>query len=97
MLPSCNRNDEIALFEAVHGSAPDIAGQNKANPSALLLSACMMLDHLNYHVEADLIRSALIEVLKCKEKCTADLGGKASCSEFAEAIAEIIRKERSAA
>lgn len=94
MLPSCNRNDEIALFEAVHGSAPDIAGQNKANPSALLLSACMMLEHLNYYEEADQVRNALIEVLKQKEKCTADLGGSASCSEFAESIAEILRKKR---
>ena len=94
MLPSCNRNDEIAVFEAVHGSAPDIAGQNKANPSALLLSACMMLDHLNFHKEAQVVRNALISVLQNKEHCTLDLGGHSSCSEFAEHILDEIRKER---
>lgn len=88
VLPSCNCNDEIALFEAVHGSAPDIAGQNLANPTALLLSACMMLDHLNFHHEAQRIRHALTEVLKHQKLCTKDLGGDALCSEFAQSIIE---------
>lgn len=91
VLPSCNRNDEIALFEAVHGSAPDIAGKNLANPTALLLSACMMLDHLNYHTEANRVRQALYQVLENQKLCTKDLGGEALCSEFAQSIIEYLR------
>ena len=88
VLPSCNRNDEIALFEAVHGSAPDIAGKDLANPTALLLSACMMLEHLNYADAAKRVRSALEQVLQDQKLCTKDLGGDASCSEFARSIVE---------
>lgn len=88
LLPSSNLGDEIALFEAVHGSAPDIAGQNKANPIALLLAACLMLDHIGYVKEANQIRKAIDEVLIKNKVRTQDLGGSASTTEFANAIIE---------
>ncbi len=84
--PSLNRNDEIATFEAIHGTAPDIAGKGIANPSALLLSACLMLDFLNMHEPADKIRAALGEVMKQPELCTPDLGGKATTDEFTDTL-----------
>ena len=86
LLPSCNRNDEYAIFEAVHGSAPDIAGQGIANPTALLLSACMMLEHLNYMSEAKKIRDAIDDVLSSTDIRTKDLGGNSSTEEYANAI-----------
>lgn len=90
LLPSVNKNDEIAIFEAVHGSAPDIQGKNIANPIALLLSACMMLDHLNFTKEANKIRSAIDAVTKSNIK-TRDLGGTYSTTEFTKAIIENIK------
>ena len=86
LLPSVNKNDEIAIFEAVHGSAPDIAGQGIANPTALLLSACMMLDHLNYHDEANRIRKAIDSVLGNTNIRTKDLGGNSSTVEYVDEI-----------
>lgn len=86
LLPSANIGEDYALFEAVHGSAPDIAGLNKANPTALILAACLMLDHLGYSNEASKVRNAINEVLKDKSKCTADIGGTAGTKEFTEAI-----------
>lgn len=88
LLPSMNLGDEYALFEAVHGSAPDIANKDLANPTALLLSACLMLDHLNYHEEANKIRKALFKVLENKEDCTRDIGGNSTCSHFTSRIIE---------
>ncbi|MCF0110280.1 MAG: isocitrate/isopropylmalate dehydrogenase family protein [Erysipelotrichaceae bacterium] len=86
LLPSANKNDEYAIFEAVHGSAPDIAGKNIANPTALLLSACMMLDHLGYMEEADRIRKAINKVLTSTAIRTKDLGGTATTTEYTDAI-----------
>ncbi|MDD4323933.1 MAG: isocitrate/isopropylmalate dehydrogenase family protein [Eubacteriales bacterium] len=86
LLPSVNRNEEYAMFEAVHGSAPDIAGQNKANPTALLLSACMMLEHLGYAEEAARVRRAIFETYANVGECTADVGGKAGTREFTRAV-----------
>ena len=86
LLPSSNLGDDFALFEAVHGSAPDIAGQNKANPTALLLAACLMLDYLGYEKEADSIRKAIDEVLIEGKVRTADLKGTNSTTEFSDAI-----------
>lgn len=86
LLPSSNLGDEVALFEAVHGSAPDIAGQNKANPTALLLAACLMLDYLGYESEATKIRNAIDAVLIENKVRTADLGGTSSTTEFSDAI-----------
>lgn len=86
LLPSSNLGDDFALFEAVHGSAPDIAGQNKANPTALLLAACLMLDYLGYETEATKIRTAIDDVLIENKVRTADLGGSSSTTEFSDAI-----------
>lgn len=88
LLPSCNRNDEYAIFEAVHGSAPDIAGQGIANPTALLLSACMMLEHMSYMDEARKIRDAIDEVLSTTDIRTKDLGGTSTTVEYVDAIIE---------
>jgi isocitrate dehydrogenase (NAD+) len=74
----------------VHGSAPDIAGQNIANPTALLLSAVMMLRHIDENTAADRIMSALGEVLTKGEATTRDLGGKASTIDFATAVCRAI-------
>src|SRR5262245_10750992 len=86
VVPSGNLGEKAALFEAVHGTAPDIAGKNLANPTALLLSAIMMLRHINERAAADRIEKALNKVLEKRETVTRDLGGKATTSEFAEAI-----------
>jgi isocitrate dehydrogenase (NAD+) len=83
--PGANIGTEGAVFEAVHGSAPDIAGQNVANPTALILSAAMMLDHLGQSEPAARVRTALLAVLGRGVR-TRDLGGEASTSGFAEAI-----------
>lgn len=76
---------DCAVFEPVHGSAPDIKGQNKANPTALLLSAVEMLKYIGENSYADKIEKALFKTLK-NGICTADLGGMASTSEFADAV-----------
>ncbi|MDD3593855.1 MAG: isocitrate/isopropylmalate family dehydrogenase [Candidatus Gastranaerophilales bacterium] len=81
-----NIGNDYAVFEPVHGSAPDIKGQNKANPTALLLSAVMMLEYLNKFDIAAKVKNALFEVLKEGEVLTADLGGSATTSEFTEAV-----------
>ena len=86
VVPSGNLGEKAALFEAVHGTAPDIAGKNLANPTALLLSAIMMLHHMGERAAANRIESALNTVLEKRQKVTRDLGGTASTSEFAEAI-----------
>lgn len=88
LTPGANIGDEIAVFEAVHGSAPDIAGENKANPIALLLSGVLMLRHLEEVEAADRIENAIGEVLAEGEALTADLGGQASTTEITEAIIE---------
>ncbi len=84
--PGANIGDEYAVFEAVHGSAPDIAGQNKANPTALLFSSLMMLRHLGMDDKHDLIRNAALKVLADPELRTGDLGGKGSTTSFTDAI-----------
>lgn len=91
LLPSANLSDEYAMFEAVHGSAPDIAGKNLANPTALLLSACMMLDYLGYHDEGEKVRAAINRVLIQGDVLTQDLGGSASTSEFTDAILQALQ------
>ena len=74
------------MFEAVHGSAPDIAGKNLANPTALLLSAVLMLRHIGEGEAADAIMRALGQVLTAGEVRTRDLGGTATTTEFADAV-----------
>ena len=86
LAPGANIGTDAAIFEAVHGSAPDIAGQGIANPSALLLGACMMLDHVGESARADAIRTALTGTIR-DGPATRDLGGDATTLEFAEAVA----------
>jgi isocitrate dehydrogenase (NAD+) len=86
VVPGANLGERTAVFEAVHGSAPDIAGKNLANPTALLLSSCMMLEHLNEDAAATQIRSAIERVLRKGLVLTADLGGSASTVQFTDAI-----------
>ena len=74
------------MFEAVHGSAPDIAGQGIANPTALLLSACLMLEHLGDPETAGRIRGAIDSVILEGQVCTADMGGDASTGDYTEAL-----------
>src|ERR1700674_5077739 len=87
-VPSANLGDHCAIFEAVHGSAPDIAGKNLANPTAIIRSALLMLRHLGEHDAALRIRSALEKVYRHREKLTRDVGGKAGTSEFADSVIE---------
>ena len=86
VVPSANLGEKAALFEAVHGTAPDIAGKNLANPTALLLSAVMMLRHIGERPAGDRIESALNKVLERRKPVTRDLGGTATTSEFTGAI-----------
>jgi isocitrate dehydrogenase (NAD+) len=87
MTPGANVGEAAAVFEAVHGSAPDIAGRNQANPIALVLSGAMMLDHLQEREAAQRVRGAVLAVLREGTKLTPDLGGCAGTTEIAEAIA----------
>ena len=87
---AANLGASTAVFEAVHGSAPDIAGKNIANPTALLLSAVMMLRHLDEHDAAGRIMTALGRVLEAKRVRTRDLGGTASTFEFADAVSKAL-------
>ena len=86
VVPGANIGADAAVFEAVHGSAPDIANKNLANPTALLLSALMMLDHLGERPAAARIRAALDSVLTDGVVRTRDLGGTATTTEFTDAI-----------
>jgi isocitrate dehydrogenase (NAD+) len=86
LVPSANLGESCAIFEAVHGSAPDIAGQDKANPTALLQSAILMLHHIDESAAANLIQAALDKVYTEKTTLTRDVGGTAGTQAFANAI-----------
>ena len=86
MAPAGNIGKDAAIFEAVHGSAPDIAGKGIANPLALVLSAAMMLDHVGLQDKAKRVRDAVDQTLVKDNVRTGDLGGKASTRDFAKAI-----------
>jgi isocitrate dehydrogenase (NAD+) len=92
VVAGANLGDSHALFEAVHGSAPDIQGRNIANPTAMLLAANMMLRHISEAKAAQRIADAIESVLLKGECRTADLGGKATTSQFADAIIKEIEK-----
>ena len=92
-VPGANIGDHCAIFEAVHGSAPDIAGKNIANPTAVIRSALLMLRHLGEYEAATKIRNALEKVYRTREKLTRDVGGKAGTSEFADSIIEFMESE----
>ena len=87
LAPGANIGTDVAIFEAVHGSAPDIAGKGVANPCALLLGACQMLDHLGQPGQATRLRDAIIATLEAKDSLTPDLGGQGNTMSFAKAIA----------
>lgn len=89
LTPSCNiGEDGICLAEAVHGSAPDIAGKNLANPTAVLLSGVMMLRHLNLNSQADQIHSAILKTISDGKYRTGDLGGTSTTSDFTKAVCD---------
>ena len=85
LVPGANLGNDAAIFEAVHGTAPDIAGQNKANPTALLMSAILMLRHLDLPAHADRVEQALFRTLREGVK-TPDLGGSTGTREFAKEV-----------
>ena len=87
LAPGANIGADAAIFEAVHGSAPDIAGQGIANPCALLLGAAQMLDHLGKPDQANRLRDAIVATLEAKDSLTPDLGGTGNTMSFAKAIA----------
>jgi len=91
MAPGANIGEDAAIFEAVHGSAPDIAGQGKANPSALLLAGALMLEHKDLYAEAQWLRSAIDAVLSTEAGRTHDLGGAVSTSTFGDLVIDRIR------
>jgi isocitrate dehydrogenase (NAD+) len=86
LAPGANIGEHGSIFEAVHGTAPDIAGKGIANPGALILAACMMLEHLGHEACARRIRDALVAVVREGKTLTRDLGGTAGTQEFADAI-----------
>jgi isocitrate dehydrogenase (NAD+) len=86
MAPGANIGVNSAIFEAVHGSAPDIAGKGLANPVALMLAAALMLDHVKLHEKATRLRNGIDATLNVDRVRTGDLGGTASTSEFTRAL-----------
>ncbi len=86
LVPGANLGSDVAIFEAVHGSAPDIAGQNKANPIALLQAAVMMLNHIGKKDVANKITNSILKTLTNKDSLTADLGGNSSTEELTNAL-----------
>jgi isocitrate dehydrogenase (NAD+) len=92
IVPGANMGETHAVFEAVHGSAPDIAGQGKANPTALMLSSVMMLTHLGENAASHKLQSAVEAVYREGKYLTGDVGGTASTQEFADAVVRTIRK-----
>ena len=89
--PGANIGEKAAVFEPVHSSAPKYAGQNKANPTALILSGALMLRHLGELVAADAVETAVSEVIAAGETVTYDLGGTAGTREFGEAVVARVR------
>lgn len=99
LAPGANIGDDMAIFEAVHGTAPDIAGKNLANPSSLMLSTCMMLESVtmkngkNYNDKAQLWKEAIQAAISNKDVCTKDLGGNGGTTEFTDYIVEYIKNK----
>jgi isocitrate dehydrogenase (NAD+) len=91
MTPGANIGEHAAIFEAVHGSAPDIAGKGIANPTALLMAAAMMLDHVKRKDLGDRVRQAISDVLNQDKIRTGDLGGSASTDQYAKALVARIK------
>ena len=92
LAPGANIGEKAAIFEAVHGSAPDIEGKNIANPCALLLAAAQMLDHLGMNEKGDAIRLGIRTVLETRrDMVTPDMGGTGSTDSFAQALVEYVQ------
>jgi isocitrate/isopropylmalate dehydrogenase len=91
--PSACLGGKKPYFEPVHGSAPDIAGKGIVNPTAMILSAKMMLDHLGMRKEAEALEKTVAEVYRLGEHLTPDQGGKATTQEFAEAVLKEIQAD----
>ncbi len=87
LAPGANIGKDAAIFEGEHGAAPDIAGQGKANPCALLLAAAQMLDHVGQPENAERLRKAIVATMEAKDSLTGDLGGTGTTMSFAQAIA----------
>jgi isocitrate dehydrogenase (NAD+) len=92
LAPGANIGTDAAIFEAVHGSAPDIAGKGIANPCALLLAAGQMLDHFGMQEKATRLRAAIRATMAAKDRVTPDLGGTGSTDTFADALIERLRQ-----
>ncbi|MBE8167712.1 MAG: isocitrate dehydrogenase [Shewanella sp.] len=88
MAPGANIGGDAAIFEAVHGSAPDIAGKNLANPTSVILASIQMLEHLGMADKAEAIRSAVTEVIASGDRTTRDLGGTHGTTDFTDAVLE---------
>ena len=86
LVPGANIGGECAVFETVHGSAPDIKGKNKANPTAMILAAVMMLKYIGERAASERIYFALVNVFTKRKVFTADLGGSATTTSFTKAI-----------
>ena len=86
MAPGANIGEDTAIFEAVHGSAPDIAGKNLANPTSVILASIQMLEHLNMGDTAERIRSAVADVIKSGDRTTRDLGGSHGTTDFTQSV-----------
>lgn len=88
MAPGANIGGDCAIFEAVHGSAPDIAGKNLANPTSVILAAIQMLEYLGMSTEANNIRNAITDVIESGDRTTRDLGGTHGTTDFTDAVLE---------
>src|SRR5690606_30342883 len=86
LTPSGNIGHDCAVFEAVHGTAPDIAGKGLANPTAVILSAALMLRRMNQHEAADRIEAAVRKVIGERKTITKDLGGDATTDQYTDAL-----------
>jgi len=94
LVPGANIGDDCAVFEAVHGTAPDIAGKNIANPTALLRSAILMLEHLGEQAAAERVKASINYVMTKTDVRTGDLGGTATTSEYADALCDAIVNDK---
>jgi isocitrate dehydrogenase (NAD+) len=97
LVPGANLGHECAIFEAVHGSAPDIAGKDLANPTAVMQSAVLMLRHIGEIEVADRMHAAIEHVYTEGKKTTRDVGGKVGTSEFANAVIEALETSKQTA
>ena len=86
LMPGVNKGKDIAIYESIHGSAPDIAGKNLANPIAMLLTLCLMLDDIGENAKAAKLRSAIYDTLSDNANYTRDLGGSATTKDITQAI-----------